>query len=930
MKDRNADKLDRLEQLGFGQQADRRLASRTMKVLAAAVLFALISLPSVAAGQTAAVPVVTGNARVDKLLSQMTLEEKISLIHGTGEEPATTQGQAGFIAGLPRLGIPSLRLSDGPPGVLTRNPSHAETATMGVAATFSTGDARENGIVIGREARSLGIDIVLEPFINIDRDITFSRGYNTFGEDPVLTGLIGAAEIEGIQKQGILAQAKHYVAYDTASMNIAVDPQTLREIYVAPFKDAVDAGVSSVMCAYEVLNGARSCGNSEIQLGILRKELGFKGFVTSDWGATHAPTFVNEGLDLEMPGTPLKGMPAGGRFSFFNYEPTVAAPAAAPAAGAPNMAPPQLSGMPEEPAVARGGGGGGSSAGDPRINLWDAIHSGAVKEDAITRAAGWILLAYDKFGFLDHAPQHAILPHDEVANAHIIQKTAEDSAVLLKNEGSVLPLGADSLASLAMIGPGAGQVVSIGNNAERSLGFPWRQVSPLDALKKSLPAGAKANIRFAVADNMSGSPIPAAALSHDGQPGLLRTASSGATQTDANVDFTTASGKPLPAKTTATWTGTLAVPSDGLYEIDLQMLGAVTTLKIDGKPFSGIQAGMGNSRADSIQASQSSMMPTPDGLNNIRRQTTLSAGAHAIELTVSADNSGGPEQIRLSWSSESDRKRDHDEAIAAAKASKTAVVFAWSRGNPAFALPGDQDKLIEDIAAVNPNTIVVLNVSQPIAMPWLGKVKGVLLMWWPGDEGGWATANVLLGRVSPAGRLPFTWARSLAEYCCAANPAYPERTAAGVEGKTTYSEGIFVGYRWFDKEKIEPLYPFGFGLSYSKFDYSGLAVKRSADGGLDVSFNVKNSGSVASDEVPQVYLGAPANQPAGASFAVRSLVGFARIHLDAGKQQTVSIHVPRRQLEFWSASSSKWETAKGTRIVEIGRSSRDLPLRTSF
>ena len=892
-------------------------------------LVAALALAAPAFAQGTAAPVVTGNARVDKLLSQMTLEEKIGLIHGTGEDPATSQGEAGYMAGLPRLGIPALRLSDGPPGVLTRLPSQAETATMGVAATFSTEDARQNGIVIAREARSLGIDIVLEPFINMDRDITFSRGYNTFGEDPVLTGAMGAAEIEGIQSLGILAQAKHYVAYDTAGTSVVVDPQTLHEIYVAPFKDAVDAGVSSVMCAYEYLNGARSCGNTEALQSILRGELGFKGFVTSDWGATHAPTFVNNGLDLEMPGTPLKGTPAGGRFSFFNYEPIAAAPAAASGAAAPNMAPPAASGMPEEPAAARGGGGG-SNAGDPRINLWDALHSGAVKEDAITRAAGWVLLAYEKFGLLDHAPQHAILAHDEQANAGIIRKTAEDSAVLMKNEGGVLPLRADALASLAMIGPGAGQVVAIGNNSERSLGFPWQQVSPIEALKKSLPAGVKADIRFAVADNMSGTPIPASAFTHDGQPGLVRTSTSGSTQVDADVDFTTASKKPLPARTTASWTGNLIVPSEGLYEIDVQMLGAVASLKIDGKAFSGIQAGMGNSRADSIQASQSSMMPTPDGLNNVRKQATLTAGAHAIELTVSADKSGGPEQIRLSWSSEADRKRDREDAIQAAKAAETAVVFAWSRGNPTFSLPGDQDKLIDDIAAANPNTVVVLNVSQPIAMPWLNKVKGVLLMWWPGDEGGAATANILLGKTSPAGRLPFTWARSLAEYCCAANPAYPERTAAGVDGKTTYSEGIFVGYRWFDKEKIEPLFPFGYGLSYSKFDYSGLKIAHAADGGLDVSFNVKNSGTVASDEAPQVYLGPPANPPAGASFAVRSLVGFTRVHIDAGKQQTITIHLAKHRLEYWSAATSKWEIAKGARTLLVGRSSRDLPLQGSF
>src|SRR5215831_15114952 len=220
---------------------------------------------AVCVGATAqdSAPVVTGNTRVDKLLSQMTFEEKMALIHGAREDHATDQGQAGYLTGVPRLGIPPIRMSDGPPGVLTRQASQAETATMGLAATFSVKDAEENGIVIGREAKSLGIDVVLEPFINIDRDITFERGYNTYGEDPVLTGAMGAGLIRGVQGQAVMAQAKHYVAYDSDANNVLVDAQALREIYVAPFVDAVNAGVSSIMCSYNKLNGTYACGNRE-------------------------------------------------------------------------------------------------------------------------------------------------------------------------------------------------------------------------------------------------------------------------------------------------------------------------------------------------------------------------------------------------------------------------------------------------------------------------------------------------------------------------------------------------------------------------------------------------------------------------------------------------------------------------------------------
>jgi beta-glucosidase len=260
-----------------------------------------------------AVPAETANfARIDKLLAQMTLEEKMHLIRGEAEPDSTSQGQAGYLPGVPRLNVPSLRMADGPPGLLTRVPAQAETATMGVASTFSVADARENGVVIGREARSLGIDVVLQPFINIDRDITFDRGYNTFGEDPMLTGTMGAAEIYGAQSQDVMAMAKHYVAYDSNSFSVYVDPQTLREVYVAPFVDAVRAGISSIMCSYNKLNGVFACDNADTLKTILKGDIGFKGFVTSDWGAMHNVTFINNGVDMEMPGLIPRDSPFAG------------------------------------------------------------------------------------------------------------------------------------------------------------------------------------------------------------------------------------------------------------------------------------------------------------------------------------------------------------------------------------------------------------------------------------------------------------------------------------------------------------------------------------------------------------------------------------------------------------------------------------------
>jgi beta-glucosidase len=286
-------------------------------------------------------------------------------------------------------------------------------------------------------------------------------------------------------------------------------------------------------------------------------------------------------------------------------------------------------------------------------------------------------------------------------------------------------------------------------------------------------------------------------------------------------------------------------------------------------------------------------------------------------------------QVRLNWYTPEQRKADHEAALAAAKTAKVAVVFVWTRLEPVFGLPGAQNKLVEEVAALNPNTIVVLNTSQPVALPWLDKVKAVLEMWWPGDEGGWATASLLAGKTSPAGRLPVTWGKHLEDYA-ATDPRHPERSSKGVGGKTTYSEGVNVGYRWFDKENIAPLFAFGHGLSYTSFEYSGLKVEKTSDGGLEVKVRIRNTGGADSDEVPQVYLGAPGEIPAGVQFPVRALAAFDRIHLAAGEASTVTLKVEPRQLQYWSTTEGKWVAATGKRTVSVGASSRDLRVEESI
>ena len=858
---------------------------------------------------------VHAQARVDALLGRMTLAEKLSLIHDAPEDPARYQGQAGHVAGVPRLGIPSLRLADGPPGVLTRRPSQALTATMGVAATFDVKLARMNGVVIGQQARAQGIDIVLQPYINIDRDLSFKRAYNTFGEDPLLTSLMGAAEIHGIQSQRVMAMAKHFIGFDSPATDIWIDDQALHEIYLAPFDAAVRAGVAAVMCAYNHVNGPHACGNGATLNGVLRGELGFKGFVTSDWGATHSALFMNAGLDMEM----IDGPDSQGE-----QEPAFmgAKPAALPPPADPETLGGDLYGgrMPEEAGPAPADADDLGAKVEPKT-LAQALADGSVSEATVTRSAGRVLSAMNRFGLLDGATRHGITPAPVQAHARVIQRTAEAAAVLLKNQRDLLPLRAADLDDTVLIGPTAAQVDAIGISGERSQGLTERQVGPLQALRR---LSGHPNVRFAVADDMTGAPIPAGALGHDGQPGLVRS-QAGSTRIDAQLDFTVKAGTSLPPHTQASWTGSLTVPAAGTYWLYLQALGTNASLFIDGQRVGITGAFAGDVHGDVLKANQDNVVPTTDGLDNVRVAVDLAAGTHALRVRIHPDTSGAPVQVRLNWYPPEQRLADRQAAVEAARSAKRAVVFAWARRAPVFQLSPDQNALIEDVVAANPNTIVVLNTSQPVALPWVDRVPAVLQMWWPGDEGGWATARLLLGRVSPAGRLPMTWPARL-EDGAATDPRFPERSGTGVIQKTTYSEGIDVGYRWFDRQGLQPLFPFGHGLAYSAFAYSSLRVERSPDGGANVSFRLRNTGSRASDEVPQVYLGAPDQAPPGVAFARRSLAAFDRVHLAPGQARRVSLHLARRAFEFWSSSEQRWVLAQGRRAVSVGASSRDLRL----
>ncbi len=825
----------------------------------------------------------TDSPRVNTLLSEMTLDEKLSMLKGSVEAGAADTLAAGFLPGVPRLGIPSLRLSDGPPGVINKRVSVGLTDTMGVAATFDSSLAAQNGAVIGREARALGQDVVLEPFVNMDRDTSWERGFNTFGEDPLLTGNTGAAEIQGIQQNHVMAEAKHYIAYDGAK-DVVVNQQALHEMYLAPFAAAVRVGVSAIMCSYNLVNGAQACGNRGTLTGILRNELGFHGFVTSDWGATHATSDINAGLDMEM-----------GGFSF--------------------VFPPKANGEYRVDAC--------TVTGDPGVyfcpdQLRAAIASGSVSLRRIDQAVGRILDQYDRFGLLSGGSKHTITPLPVAQDEAIVQQTGEKAAVLLRNTDSTLPLTPADLSNLALIGPGAGQTIATDGGGEKSGGLVSQQTGTYQVLQRLLAGQPDVHLHYAVADDMTGRPVPASALSH-----LVRTNPDGTTQPDQQIDYTDKSGHPLPAGKPYSWTGTLTAPTTGQYWLITSRLGGGTRFSVDGvRKDAGVVP-----RYGVFHPTDNGPLPSTDGLANFRCPVTLTAGPHKISLAAVPDSSGQPLQVRLAWVTPAQQHADHDAAVAAAKDAKAALVFAWSEGDLSRPLPDRQDQLIADVARVNPHTIVVLNTGQPVGMPWASKVKSILEMWYPGDKGGYSTANLLLGRTNPGGKLPFTWPKTLGQEVAHQPATHPERTSNGVYGVTTYSEGVDIGYRFFDAANETPLFPFGYGLSYTSFVYSDLHTARAPDGGVNVTFGVRNTGATAGDAVPQVYLGAPDSPPSGVQFAPKALAAYARVALQSGQLKTVTLHVPPRQLQYWSPDRG-WTTATGTRPLMVGSDERTPALQT--
>jgi beta-glucosidase len=850
--------------------ARRRPRPAALLAVTAAVAGALVATahaaPSASAAATAdaSCPWVGSTAPIDQrvaqVLDRMNLDEKITMVHGVAGSKYT-----GYIPGNSRLCIPALKLQDGPVGVRMSDTTQLPSAAD-LAASFDPALARAYGSVIGAEDRTKGVDVDLGPTVNIVRDPRWGRAFESYSEDPYLTAQIGAEDINGIQSEGVMAQVKHWAVYNqetrrnTASDNAVVDDRTVHEIYASAFDRIIDQSHPASAMCSYSSVNGTFACENAYLDTILKDEFGFDGFITSDWGGTHS-TVASADAGMDME------MPRGTYFG---------------------------------------------------AALKQAVQDGHVPQSRLDDMVTRILRQEFRFGLFEHpSPDTPTAVASTPGHVKVAEQVAEDGAVLLKNSGHVLPVDTGNVHSIAVIGDGAGpDTMTHGGGSATVAGTGT--VTPYDGIRAR--AGSGTTVAYAQGYLGDGG-YPAIDSSYftpaTGSGNGLRaeyfdnTTLSGTpvvTRTDPNVSYTW-NGSPAPGVPSTNfsvrWTGTINPPVSGTYTFGLTSDDG-SRLFVNGKQV------IDNWRNQAAKTETA--------------KVDLTAGTPAT-IEVDYYQAAGDATVNLGWTRPGEDLIS--QAANLAKQSDVAIVYAndfESEGSDLanIDLPDEQNKLIDAVAAANPDTVVVLNTGSAVTMPWVDKVKGIVEAWYPGQQSGAAIAALLFGDVNPSGKLPVTFPQSIDQV-----PANTPAQWPGQNGSVQYSEGLGVGYRWYDAHQVTPLFPFGYGLSYTDFAFSNLHLASptlSEHGRVEATADVTNTGDRAGAEVAQLYL----TDPTSTGEPPNQLEGFQKVFLRPGQTKQVHFSITSREASYWDTRAHGWELAAGTYTVHVGDSSRSLPLSDTF
>jgi beta-glucosidase len=815
-----------------------------------------------------------------------TLDEKFAILASGGG------GGRGGPSPLDALGLKRGGGSDGPAGVARGTGVTSFPTPLSIAATFDPAMATRYGDLMGQDFFDAGLNGVTGPAMDMTRTWHFGRSTESFGEDPFLAASMVGPEIAAIQAHHVIATMKHYAAYtqeqnrsgdqptgSKPANNEIVSERALREIYLPDFHAAVAVGhVGNVMCSFPRINGQYACENPHV-LGILKNEWGFDGSVGPDFPDAQR-TIINAFMN---------GLDRG----------TIAPRAA-------------------------GGSDAGTFAGEK--SLRQGVDEGLVP---VSRIDDMILRRFVPEFRAGVYENPATKKADDISTPARRAAAAEliaAGSVLLKNSNGVLPFGAN-VKSVAIIGA---QATSNAVVVEQGSPYvkPTHLLSALDGIRER--AGMQVKVSFA-AGTLGLAPLPNAPKSMlttpAGQPGVQveyfanpKRDFSGApiaTRTEDGIAFDKTpaiDGLPKDLQWSARYTTNFTPTTTGVQKFTL-FGGGSARLYIAGK----LAAYFDRNDFSSCLFANVQMtagQPVPIRVEFTPRTSFGAAARDQFGIKL------GP-YLALGWAAPDDLIA---QAAAAAKQADIAVVFAGHQvgeGMDRFslALPNDQDALIEAVAKANPRTVVVLTTGGGVTMPWLDRVAAVLEMWLPGDAFGNAAAKLLFGDAEPGGRLPVTFPKDETQGPATTPAQYPGTEAPdGSVADTHFDEGIFIGYRYWDQYNQAPLFPFGYGLSYTAFTMKGTGAKANADGGATVDVQVKNTGKRAGSEVVQVYLGFPKS----AGEPPRVLKGMGKVTLQPGEEKTVPVKLDADAFQYWDEVRNGWATAPGAYQVMVGRSSRDI------